>query len=219
MKRIVLLGPPGVGKGTQAERISEKYGIPHISTGDIFRANMKQGTPLGKLAKEYIEKGLLVPDDVTCGMVWDRLAEEDCKAGYLMDGFPRTVYQAEQLDAHLKAVGQDPQDITVLNIQAPTQTLIERATGRRICKDCGKSYHMVYTPPKTEGICDVCGGELLQRPDDALETVQNRLKVYEDQTSPLIEYYRATDRLADIDGCKDIAGVFEEICALLGDEL
>ena len=217
MKRIVLLGPPGVGKGTQAERISEKYGIPHISTGDIFRANMKQGTPLGKLAKEYIEKGLLVPDDVTCGMVWDRLAEEDCKAGYLLDGFPRTVYQAEQLDAHLKAVGQDPQDITVLNIQAPPQTLIERATGRRICKDCGKSYHMVYTPPKTEGLCDVCGGELLQRSDDALETVQNRLKVYEDQTSPLIDYYRGSGRLADIDGSRNFPEVFDEICALLGE--
>lgn len=218
MKRIVLLGPPGVGKGTQAERISDKYGIPHISTGDIFRANMKQGTQLGNLAKEYMEKGLLVPDDVTCGMVWDRLAEEDCKAGYLLDGFPRTVYQAEQLDAHLKAIGQDPQDITVLNIQAPTQTLIERATGRRICKDCGKSYHTVYTPPRTEGICDVCGGELRQRPDDALETVQNRLKVYEDQTSPLIEYYRTTDRLADIDGCQPIDGVFGQICALLGEK-
>ena len=217
MKRIVLLGPPGVGKGTQAERISEKYGIPHISTGDIFRANMKQGTPLGKLAKEYIEKGLLVPDDVTCGMVWDRLAEEDCKAGYLLDGFPRTVYQAEQLDAHLKAVGQDPQDITVLNIQAPTQTLIERATGRRICKDCGKSYHMVYTPPKTEGVCAVCGGELLQRPDDALETVQNRLKVYEDQTSPLVEYYTESGKIANVDGNRPIPEVFEEICALLGE--
>lgn len=218
MKRIVLLGPPGVGKGTQAERISERYGIPHISTGDIFRANMRQGTPLGNMAKEYMEKGLLVPDDVTCGMVWDRLAEEDCKAGYLLDGFPRTVYQAEQLDGHLKETGTDPQDIKVLNIQAPTETLVARATGRRICKDCGKSYHIVSTPPKTEGICDVCGGELRQRPDDALETVQNRLKVYEDQTSPLIEYYKATDRLADIDGCQDIAGVFGQICALLGEK-
>ena len=143
MKRIVLLGPPGVGKGTQAERISAKYGIPHISTGDIFRANMRQGTPLGRLAKEYIEKGQLVPDDVTCGMVWDRLAEEDCKAGYLLDGFPRTVYQAEQLDAHFRELGEDPQDITVLNIQAPAQTLIERATGRRVCKVCGRTCHIV----------------------------------------------------------------------------
>jgi adenylate kinase len=219
MKNIVLLGPPGVGKGTQAERISERYGIPHISTGDIFRANMKQGTKLGNMAKEYMEKGLLVPDEVTCNMVWDRLRQDDCANGCLLDGFPRTVYQAEQLDGFLKETGRALDDITVLNIQAPTETLVARATGRRICKDCGKSYHIVNTPPRTEGVCDVCGGELLQRPDDALETVQNRLKVYEDQTSPLIEYYRATDRLADIDGCKDIAGVFEEICALLGDEL
>ena len=218
MKRIVLLGPPGVGKGTQAERISERYGIPHISTGDIFRANMKQGTPLGNMAKDYMDKGLLVPDDVTCGMVWDRLAEDDCKAGYLLDGFPRTVYQAEQLDSHLKETGCDPQGIMVLNIQAPTQTLVERATGRRICKDCGKSYHIVNSPPRTEGICDVCGGELRQRPDDALETVRSRLKVYEDQTSPLIDYYKATDRLSDVDGCKDIAEVFEQICALLGEK-
>ncbi len=219
MKNIVLLGPPGVGKGTQAEKISERYGIPHISTGDIFRANMKQGTKLGNMAKEYMEKGLLVPDEVTCNMVWDRLRQDDCANGCLLDGFPRTVYQAEQLDGFLKETGRALDDITVLNIQAPTETLVARATGRRICKDCGKSYHIVNTPPRTEGVCDVCGGELLQRPDDALETVQNRLKVYEDQTSPLIEYYRATDRLADIDGCKDIAGVFEEICALLGDEL
>jgi adenylate kinase len=219
MKNIVLLGPPGVGKGTQAERISERYGIPHISTGDIFRANMKQGTKLGNMAKEYMEKGLLVPDEVTCNMVWDRLRQDDCANGCLLDGFPRTVYQAEQLDGFLKETGRALDDITVLNIQAPTETLVARATGRRICKDCGKSYHIVNTPPKTEGVCDVCGGELWQRPDDALETVQNRLKVYEDQTSPLIEYYRATDRLADIDGCQDIAGVFDEICALLGDEL
>ena len=218
MKRIVLLGPPGVGKGTQAERISAKYGIPHISTGDIFRANMRQGTPLGRLAKEYIEKGQLVPDDVTCGMVWDRLAEEDCKAGYLLDGFPRTVYQAEQLDAHLRELGEDPQDITVLNIQAPAQTLIERATGRRVCKVCGRTCHIVFSPPKTEGVCDFCGGELVQRPDDALETVQNRLKVYEDQTSPLIEYYGTSERLSDIDGSLAREEVFSEICALLGDE-
>ena len=218
MKRIVLLGPPGVGKGTQAERISERYGIPHISTGDIFRANMKQGTPLGNLAKEYMEKGLLVPDDVTCGMVWDRLSKEDCESGYLLDGFPRTVYQAEQLDGFLKETGSSPDDIKVLNIQAPSEMLIARATGRRICKDCGKSYHIVTSPPKTEGVCDACGGELRQRPDDALETVQNRLKVYEDQTSPLIGYYRGTERLVDVDGCLPISGVFDEICALLGDE-
>ena len=218
MKNIVLLGPPGVGKGTQAERISERYGIPHISTGDIFRANMKQGTKLGNMAKEYMEKGLLVPDEVTCNMVWDRLRQDDCANGCLLDGFPRTVYQAEQLDGFLKETGRALDDITVLNIQAPTETLVARATGRRICKDCGKSYHIVNTPPKTEGVCDVCGGELLQRPDDALETVQNRLKVYEDQTSPLIEYYRTTDRLADIDGCLAIDGVFGQICALLGEK-
>ena len=218
MKNIVLLGPPGVGKGTQAERISERYGIPHISTGDIFRANMKQGTKLGNMAKEYMEKGLLVPDEVTCNMVWDRLRQDECANGCLLDGFPRTVYQAEQLDGFLKETGRALDDITVLNIQAPTETLVARATGRRICKDCGKSYHIVNTPPRTEGVCDVCGGELLQRPDDSLETVQNRLKVYEDQTSPLIEYYRTTDRLADIDGCQAIDGVFGQICALLGEK-
>ena len=151
-------------------------------------------------------------------MVWDRLRQDDCANGCLLDGFPRTVYQAEQLDGFLKETGRALDDITVLNIQAPTETLVARATGRRICKDCGKSYHIVNTPPRTEGVCDVCGGELLQRPDDALETVQNRLKVYEDQTSPLIEYYRTTDRLADIDGCQAIDGVFGQICALLGEK-
>ena len=217
MKNIVLLGPPGVGKGTQAERISERYGIPHISTGDIFRANMKQGTKLGNMAKEYMEKGLLVPDEVTCNMVWDRLRQDDCVNGCLLDGFPRTVYQAEQLDGFLKETGRALDDITVLNIQAPTETLVARATGRRICKDCGKSYHIVNTPPKTEGVCDVCGGELWQRPDDALETVQNRLKVYEDQTSPLIEYYTKTGKNAVVDGNRTPEEVFETICALLGE--
>ena len=218
MKRIVLLGPPGVGKGTQAAKISAKYDIPHISTGDIFRYNMRQGTELGKLAKEYMEKGQLVPDDVTCRMVWDRIGREDCVKGYLLDGFPRTVYQAEQFDRFLEETGAALNDITVLNIQAPMEMLEARATGRRVCKDCGSTFHIVSLPPKTEGVCDSCGGELIQRPDDAPETVKNRLQVYEDQTSPLIEYYRGTGRLSDVDGTKSVPEVFEEISVLLGEE-
>ena len=216
MKRVVLLGPPGVGKGTQAGLISKKYELTHISTGDIFRANLKQGTPLGLKAKEYMDKGLLVPDELVCDLVKDRVQQDDCKNGYLLDGFPRTVYQAENFDKYLKDKGEELS--VVLNIQAPFEDLFNRAAGRRVCKQCGKTYNVISLPPKTEGICDVCGGELLQRPDDALETVQNRLKVYEDQTSPLIEYYRTTDRLADIDGCQAIDGVFGQICALLGEK-
>ena len=215
MKRVVLLGPPGVGKGTQAGLISEKYGILHISTGDIFRANIRDNTPLGQKAKEYMDKGLLVPDELTCNLVEDRLTWDDCKNGYLLDGFPRTVFQAEKFDEYLKKNGQDLS--VVLNIQADQDLLMERATGRRICKQCGRTYHVVNLPPKTPGVCDDCGGELRQRPDDKPETVRNRLKVYEEQTHPLVEYYRSSGRIADIDGNKDWPQVFEEICALLGE--
>ena len=215
MKRVVLLGPPGVGKGTQAGLISEKYDIRHISTGDIFRANIKEGTPLGKKAKEYMDQGLLVPDELVCDLVQDRVTWDDCKNGYLLDGFPRSVFQAESFDKFLKERGEDLS--VVLNIQAPFDLLMERATGRRVCKQCGKTYHVVNMPPRTEGICDVCGGELQHRTDDKPETVKNRLKVYEDQTSPLIDYYRGSGRLADIDGSRNFPEVFDEICALLGE--
>ncbi len=215
MKRVVLLGPPGVGKGTQAGLISEKYDIKHISTGDIFRANIKEGTPLGKKAKEYMDQGLLVPDELVCDLVEDRVTWDDCKNGYLLDGFPRTVFQAEAFDKFLKERGEDLS--VVLNIQAPYDLLMERATGRRVCKQCGKTYHVVNMPPKIEGICDVCGGELQHRSDDKPETVKNRLKVYEDQTSPLVEYYTNSGRIANIDGSKNFPEVFEKICALLGE--
>ena len=215
MKRVVLLGPPGVGKGTQAELISKKYDILHISTGDIFRANIKEGTPLGKTAAGYMEKGLLVPDELVCDLVEDRLTWEDCNNGYLLDGFPRTVFQAERFDAWLKERGEEL--TVVLDIQADEEILLFRATGRRVCRNCGKTYHVVGLPPKTEGICDACGSELIQRADDQEETVRKRLEVYRNQTSPLIEYYKGTGKIAEIDGTKDKAQVFEDICALLGE--
>ena len=215
MKRVVLLGPPGVGKGTQAELISEKYNMLHISTGDIFRANIKEGTPLGKTAKEYMEKGLLVPDELVCDLVEDRLTWDDCKDGYLLDGFPRTVYQAERFDSWLKSRGEDLS--VVLDIQASDELLIGRATGRRVCPACGQTYHIVSNPPKTEGVCDNCGTALIQRADDAEETVKKRLKVYQDQTSPLIEYYTGTGKIAEVDGAPGLMEVFEQICALLGE--
>ena len=215
MKRVVLLGPPGVGKGTQAGLISKKYELTHISTGDIFRANLKQGTPLGLKAKEYMDKGLLVPDELVCDLVKDRVQQDDCKNGYLLDGFPRTVYQAENFDKYLKDSGEELS--VVLNIQAPFEDLFNRAAGRRVCKQCGKTHNVISLPPKTEGICDECGGELIHRTDDQPDTVRNRLKVYEDQTSPLVEYYTASGKIANVDGNRPIPEVFEEICALLGE--
>ena len=215
MKRVVLLGPPGVGKGTQAGFISEKYNMLHISTGDIFRANIKEGTPLGKTAKEYMEKGLLVPDELVCDLVEDRLTWDDCKDGYLLDGFPRTVFQAEHFDAWLKGRGEELS--VVLDIQADNEALIFRATGRRVCPACGKTYHIAVMPPIKEGICDSCGAELIQRADDAEETVRKRLQVYQDQTSPLIEYYTGTGKIAEVDGMRTPEEVFEQICALLGE--
>ena len=215
MKRVVLLGPPGVGKGTQAGLISKKYELTHISTGDIFRANLKQGTPLGLKAKEYMDKGLLVPDELVCDLVKDRVQQDDCKNGYLLDGFPRTVYQAENFDKYLKDKGEELS--VVLNIQAPFEDLFNRAAGRRVCKQCGKTYNVISLPPKTEGICDECGGQLIHRTDDQPDTVRNRLKVYEDQTSPLVEYYTESGKIANVDGNRPIPEVFEEICALLGE--
>lgn len=212
--RLILLGPPGAGKGTQASGIINKYNIPHISTGDIFRKNIKEGTPLGKKAKEYMDQGLLVPDELTVNLVKDRLTQDDCKEGFLLDGFPRTVAQAEALDVELNNLGWSLDK--VINIVVPKDALVERAVGRRICKDCGATYHIKFNPPTIPGKCDVCGGELYQRDDDNEETVSKRIEVYQDQTSPLINYYEDKKILANIDGQQDIDKVFDDIVEVLG---
>ena len=215
MLRTILLGPPGAGKGTQAAKIVEKYGIPHISTGDIFRANIKNGTDLGKKAKEYMNRGELVPDDLVIEIATTRLLEDDCKNGFLLDGFPRTVYQAEKLDEFLQS--HDSKIDNVIDIAVGKDELIERLTGRRVCKSCGASFHVVNIPPKQEGICDYCGGELIQRADDNLETVTNRIDVYEDQTMPLIDYYEKAGTLTHIDGSTGLDNVFADIVSALGE--
>ena len=216
MKRIVLLGPPGAGKGTQAEGIAAKYNIPHISTGEIFRANVKEGTPLGIKAREYMESGHLVPDELVCELVEDRIQEPDCANGYLLDGFPRTVPQARFFDEFLEKMGQELDK--VIDIEVDEDVLIPRRVGRRVCRQCGKPYHIVTMPPKVEGVCDVCGGEVYQRADDKPETVLNRFRVYDEQTSPLTEYYQAKGKLGPVDGSGSISEVFGAICALLGEE-
>ena len=198
MLRTILLGPPGAGKGTQAVRIVEKYGIPHISTGDIFRDNIKRQTELGKKAQEYMNKGELVPDDLVIEIATDRLLRDDCKKGFLLDGFPRTVYQAEKLDEFMQAHGGKIDH--VINLEVEDDLLIFRLTGRRVCKQCGASFHVVNIPPKVEGICDRCGGELVQRADDTEETVKNRITVYKEQTMPLIDYYTKANNITTLDG-------------------
>ena len=215
MLRTVLLGPPGAGKGTQAVRIVEKYNVPHISTGDIFRENIKNGTELGKKAQEYMNKGELVPDDLVIEIATTRLLADDCKEGFLLDGFPRTVYQAEKLDAFLEAHGMKLDK--VIDIEVEKEELITRLTGRRVCKACGASYHVVNIPPKTEGICDNCGGELFQRADDTVETVENRIAVYIEQTMPLVEYYTAAGNIAVIDGALPLDTVFDAIVEAIGE--
>ena len=215
MLRTILLGPPGAGKGTQAVKIVEKYGIPHISTGDIFRENIKNGTELGKKAQEYMNRGELVPDDLVIEIATDRLLKDDCKNGFLLDGFPRTVYQAEKLDEFLAA--HDGKIDTVLDIAVGKDELITRLTGRRVCKACGASFHVVNIPPKKEGVCDYCGGELIQRADDNLETVTNRIDVYESQTKPLIDYYEKAGNIAHIDGTTGLDNVFADIVKALGE--
>ena len=215
MLRTVLLGPPGAGKGTQAVRIVEKYNIPHISTGDIFRENIKNGTELGKKAQEYMNKGELVPDDLVIEIATTRLLADDCKEGFLLDGFPRTVYQAEKLDAFLEEHGMKLDK--VIDIEVEKEELITRLTGRRVCKACGASFHVVNIPPKTEGICDNCGGELFQRADDTIETVENRIEVYIEQTMPLVDYYTAAGNIAVIDGALALDTVFDAIVEAIGE--
>lgn len=207
--KLVILGPPGAGKGTQAEYIVERYNIPHISTGDIFRENIKNNTELGKEAKSYMDKGLLVPDDLVIALVEDRLNKADAKEGFLLDGFPRTVAQAVSLDSILDK--NNDKLTKVINISVDPEILIERAVGRRVCKTCGMTYHVKFNPPKEEGICDKDGTNLIQRDDDTEETVKTRISVYFDQTAPLIDYYRAQNLLVDINGAKDIDKVFEDI--------
>ncbi len=211
---LILLGPPGAGKGTQAVKIVEKYKVPHISTGDIFRANIKNGTELGKKAKEYMDKGELVPDDLVCEIATSRLLEDDCKDGFLLDGFPRTVYQAEKLDEFLEKHGKKVDK--VLDIAVEKEELMTRLTGRRVCKACGATYHVTNIPPKKEGICDKCGGELMQRADDTAETVENRIEVYHSQTMPLVEYYEKAGNIAHIDGAIGLENVFNHIVSVLG---
>ena len=215
MLRTILLGPPGAGKGTQAVKIVEKYGIPHISTGDIFRENIKKGTELGKKAQEYMNKGELAPDDLVIAIATARLLEDDCKNGFLLDGFPRTVYQAEKLDEFLEA--HNSKIDKVVDISVGKEELMIRLTGRRVCKKCGASYHIVNIPPKKEGVCDICGGPLIQRDDDNAETAANRIEVYEEQTRPLVDYYKKAGNLVLIDGTTGLENVFADIVRALGE--
>lgn len=207
--RLILLGPPGAGKGTQAANLVKKYNIEHISTGDIFRANIKNETPLGKKVKEYLIQGALVPDELTIDLVWDRLDQEDCKDGFLLDGFPRTIKQAEALEEGLEK--RDLRLDRVINIDVDKNDLVKRLAGRRVCLSCGATYHVENNPPSQEGICDKCGKDVIQREDDKEETVLNRINVYEEQTQPLIDFYAKKDLLFSVDGTLSIAQVFEEI--------
>jgi len=211
---IILIGPPGAGKGTQAKLISEKYDIPHISTGDIFRKNITEKTSLGIEAKRYIDNGQLVPDDVTIGIVKDRLIMDDCKNGYLLDGFPRTVNQAEALDSFLYNSGQKID--TTLLVDVPREFILDRMTGRRVCPSCGASYHIKFNPSKIQDECDICGNSLIQRKDDSEATVKERLDVYDKQTQPLIQYYKGQNKLSAVKGTGEINEVFENICSILG---
>ena len=212
--KIIMLGAPGAGKGTQAKKIAEKYQIPHISTGDIFRANIKNGTELGKKAKTYMDKGLLVPDELVCDLVVDRVQQDDCKKGYILDGFPRTIPQAESLDAALSRLGEAVD--YAINVEVPDENIVKRMGGRRACVGCGATYHLVYAAPKKEGICDNCGAELILRDDDKPETVQKRLGVYHEQTQPLIDYYTKKGILKEVDGTMDMGDVFKAIVEILG---
>ncbi|HBE78306.1 MAG TPA: adenylate kinase [Firmicutes bacterium] len=211
---LILLGPPGAGKGTQAELLVERFKTPHISTGDIFRAAIKEGTPLGTEAKRYMDSGQLVPDEVVIGIVNERLLKSDCKNGFLLDGFPRTVPQADALDRFLQSNGRKID--AVINIEVESAVLLKRLTGRRVCRNCAAVYHIESKPAKNTGICDHCGGEVYQRDDDAPATVSKRLEVYAAQTEPLISYYRQKGILHSFDGIKPIKEVFEKVCQALG---
>lgn len=213
--KIIMLGAPGAGKGTQAQKISEKYNIPHISTGNIFRANIKEGTVLGKQAKSFMDQGLLVPDELVVDLVIDRLKQEDCSNGYILDGFPRTIPQAQALDAALMKLNETID--FALDVDVPDPFIIDRMAGRRACLDCGATYHLVSMPPKSEGICDRCGKKLVLREDDKPETVHQRLDVYHDQTKPLITYYQSKGILHSVDGTKDLDEVFAQIVKVLGE--
>lgn len=212
--KIIMLGAPGAGKGTQAKKIADKYQIPHISTGDIFRANIKNGTELGKKAKTYMDQGLLVPDELVVDLVVDRVQQSDCANGYVLDGFPRTIPQAEALDAALAKLG-DKVDYAI-NVEVPDENIINRMGGRRACVGCGATYHVAYNPPKKEGTCDIDGEKLILRDDDKPETVKKRLDVYHDQTQPLIEYYSSKQILKEVDGTVDMEDVFTAIVQILG---
>ena len=212
--KIIMLGAPGAGKGTQAKQIADKYKIPHISTGDIFRANIKNGTELGNKAKTYMDQGLLVPDELTCDLVMDRIKQDDCKNGFILDGFPRTIPQAEALDAALDKINEKMD--YAINVDVPDENIVNRMGGRRCCLNCGATYHVVTIPTKVEGICDRCGSPVVLRDDDKPETVQKRLTVYHDQTQPLIDYYEKQSILKTVDGTKSMEAVFDDITAILG---
>jgi len=211
--KIIMLGAPGAGKGTQAKRIADRYTIPHISTGDIFRANIKNGTELGNKAKAFMDQGLLVPDELVVDLVVDRVKQEDCVNGYVFDGFPRTIPQAEALDNALNVINEKI-DYAV-NVEVPDENIVNRMSGRRACINCGATYHLVHIPTKVDGICDVCGSELVLREDDKPETVLKRLNVYHEQTQPLIDYYQDKGILVEVDGTRDMAVVFDAIVEVL----
>ena len=213
--KIIMLGAPGAGKGTQAKKIADRYGIPHISTGDIFRANIKNDTELGKKAKSYMDAGNLVPDSLTLELVMDRIHQADCQNGYVFDGFPRTIPQAEALEEALAADGQSVD--FAIDIEVPDENIVTRMSGRRACLSCGATYHTVFAPPKAEGVCDRCGGERTIRDDDRPETVNKRLGVYHQQTQPLIDFYQDKGCLVQVDGTKDVEEVFQNIRAILGE--
>ena len=212
--KIIMLGAPGAGKGTQAKQIADKYGMPHISTGDIFRANIKDGTELGKKAKTYMDQGLLVPDELVCELVVDRILQEDCKNGFVLDGFPRTIPQAEALTDALQKIGSSMD--FALNIDVPDENIIDRMSGRRACLNCGATYHIVNIPTKVEGVCDRCGSPVVLRDDDKPETVKKRLEVYHTQTQPLIDYYEKQGILKTVDGTQSMDTVFQTIIEILG---
>ena len=213
--KIIMLGAPGAGKGTQAKMIADKYGVPHVSTGDIFRANIKNGTELGMEAKKYMDQGLLVPDELTVKILLDRVSQPDCKNGYVLDGFPRTIPQAEVLDKALAELGESID--YAIDVDVPDENIVKRMSGRRACVSCGATYHVVHVPPKKEGICDRCGSELILRDDDKPETVKNRLDVYHKQTQPLIDFYTKKGVLKTVDGTVDMQDVFKPIVAILGE--